>query len=263
MEITLFQGLMLSLLAFVAAWDKRWESFFLFRPIMVGTLAGLILGDVTTGLKAGAIAELSYLGLLTIGGTVPPDPLMAGMMTVVIAIRSGVSAETALGLSLPFALLMQWFVIAEQSLASVNNKYLENALKERKLKKFIRLVFLPDTFMTLGYALITFLSVYVMQDAITSFVSAFPEWLSNGFSIAGGILPAVGLGLLLTVMVNKDNWPFLIIGFFAMTTLNVGNVLPIALIATAVAYLIFLRDKKQDEIKDLVENNGGGENDGI
>ena len=98
MEITLFQGLMLSLLAFVAAWDKRWESFFLFRPIMVGTLAGLILGDVTTGLKAGAIAELSYLGLLTIGGTVPPDPLMAGMMTVVIAIRSGVSAETALGL---------------------------------------------------------------------------------------------------------------------------------------------------------------------
>lgn len=263
MEITLFQGLMLSLLAFVAAWDKRWESFFIFRPIMVGTIAGMILGDTVTGLKAGAIAELSYLGLLTIGGTVPPDPLMAGMMTVVIAIRSNVSPETALGLSLPFALLMQWFVIAEQSLASINNRYLEKALKDRNLKKFIRLVFLPDTFMTLGYALITFLSVFVMQDAITGFVNSFPEWLSNGFSIAGGILPAVGLGLLLTVMVNKENWAFLILGFFAMTTLNVENVLPIAAIAAAVAYLIYLRDKKEDNLLELAKNNNGGEQDGI
>lgn len=263
MKITLFQGLLLSLLAFIAAWDKRWESFFLFRPIMIGTITGIILQDINTGLKAGAITELSYLGLLTIGGTVPPDPLMAGLMTTVIAIRSGVTAEAALGLSLPFALLMQWFVIAEQSLASINNKYLENALQEKNIHKFIRLIFLPDTCMTLGYAIVTFLSVYVAQDAITSFVTAFPEWLSNGFQIAGGILPAVGLGLLLTVMVNKENWPFLIIGFFAMTTLNIANVLPVALLATAVAYLIFLRDKKLDKIEELASNNYGGEQDGI
>ena len=60
--------------------------------------------------EAGAIAELSYLGLTTVGGTVPPNALIAGLMTVVLAYKSGVSAETALGLSLPFALLMQWIV---------------------------------------------------------------------------------------------------------------------------------------------------------
>ena len=48
-----------------------------------------------------------------------------------------------------------------------------------------------------------------------------------------------------------------------MTTLNVQNVLPIALIATAVAFLIFSRDKKQDAIQEMVENNVGGEQDGI
>ena len=35
---------------------------------------GLVLGDWKLGLEAGAIAELSYLGLTTVGGTVPPNP---------------------------------------------------------------------------------------------------------------------------------------------------------------------------------------------
>ena len=265
MQINLMQGIMLSILAFIAAWDKRWESFFLFRPISVGFFAGIILGDVRTGLTAGAIAELSYLGLLTIGGTVPPDPLMAGLMTVVIAIRSGVNAETALGLSLPFALLMQWFIIAEQSIAALINAQIENALRNNDLKRFKRLVFVPDTVMTLGYAVITFLATYVMQDAISSFVQSFPGWLTSGFELAGGLLPAVGLGLLLTVMANRENWPFLVIGFIAMTVLNVENVLPIALVAAAVAYLICLNDKKQDELEEKMQNAefGGSENDGI
>jgi len=248
MQISLVQGLLLSLLAFVAAWDKRWESFFLFRPISIGFFAGIILGNVSTGLMTGAIAELSYLGLLTIGGTVPPDPLMAGMMTTVIAVRSGVDPKTALGLSLPFALLMQWFIIAEQSLASVINVQIEEALRQNNLKKFVRLVFVPDTIMTLGYAIFTFLATYVMQDAIAQFVEKFPGWLTAGFELAGGLLPAVGLGLLLTVMINEDNAAFLVIGFVAMTCLNLENVLPIALVAAAVAFLIFLRDKRQDAI---------------
>ncbi|MCI5773644.1 MAG: PTS sugar transporter subunit IIC [Erysipelotrichaceae bacterium] len=265
MQITLFQGLMLAILAFIVAWDKRWESFFAFRPIIVGTCVGIILGDLNTGLYAGAITELSYLGLTTVGGTVPPDPLMAGIMTTVIAIRSGVSPEAALGLSLPFALLMQWYTIAEQSIASLINSKLEGALNANNIKKFSKLVFVPDLFMTLGYAVVTFLSVYVMQDAITAFVNGFPIWLTHGFEIAGGVLPAVGLGNLLTIMINKDNWPFIIFGFVAMTVLSLSNVLPIALVAVGLIFLIYKRDISQDKIAEAITNigNGGGEDDGI
>lgn len=134
MSVTLLQGLILSLIVFAFAWDARWECFFVFHPIIICFVTGLVLGDWKLGLEAGAIAELSYLGLTTVGGTVPPNALIAGLMTVVLAYKSGVSAETALGLSLPFALLMQWIVIACQSLFSGFNVKVEQAKNKMTLK---------------------------------------------------------------------------------------------------------------------------------
>ena len=134
MSVTLLQGLILALIVFAFAWDARWECFFVFHPIIVCFVTGLVLGDWKLGLEAGAIAELSYLGLTTVGGTVPPNALIAGLMTVVLAYKSGVSAETALGLSLPFALLMQWIVIACQSLFSGFNVKVEQAIKQNDIK---------------------------------------------------------------------------------------------------------------------------------
>lgn len=77
MQITLIQGLLIALVVFICAADKHMETFMWFRPLVVAFFTGIILGDISLGLKAGAIAELSYLGLLTVGGTVPPDPLFA------------------------------------------------------------------------------------------------------------------------------------------------------------------------------------------
>ncbi|MCD8028524.1 MAG: PTS sugar transporter subunit IIC [Erysipelotrichaceae bacterium] len=94
MEITLFQGLLLMLVGFICALDEQWEAFYWFRPMVVAFLAGIVLGDVSLGVSCGAVAELSYLGLLTVGGTVPPNALMAGMMTTVIAYTTGQSMIT-------------------------------------------------------------------------------------------------------------------------------------------------------------------------
>ena len=73
MQITLVQGLLIALLVFICAFDKHMETFMWFRPLVVAFFTGIILGDVRLGMQAGAVAELSYLGLLTVGGTVPPD----------------------------------------------------------------------------------------------------------------------------------------------------------------------------------------------
>lgn len=49
MEITLAQGIGLALMAIVVGVDFWLEGFFIFRPIIVSTLTGLILGDLTLG----------------------------------------------------------------------------------------------------------------------------------------------------------------------------------------------------------------------
>lgn len=85
MEISLVEGLLIMLIALVAGLDFWLEAFFIFRPIIVSTLTGLVLGDLVTGLAVGGIAELTFAGLTPAGGTQPPNPILSGVMAVVIA----------------------------------------------------------------------------------------------------------------------------------------------------------------------------------
>lgn len=161
------------------------------------------IGRLETWFGSRSNSRIVLLRLTTVGGTVPPNALIAGLMTVVLAYKSGVSAETALGLSLPFALLMQWIVIACQSLFSGFNVKVEQAIKQNDIKKFKFYVFLPEIILTSLYAVVAFLSTYALQNVLSKFVNSFPEFVSHGFEIAGGLLPGLGLALLLKVMVKK------------------------------------------------------------
>jgi len=96
-------------------------------------------------------------------------------------------------------------------------------------------------------------------------VDSFPTWFIHGFEIAGGLLPGVGLALLLVVMLKKQNVAYLFIGFIMATFLNVGNVLPIAIVAGAIAFISFQNDMKDKKFEEALEaaKLGGSQNDGI
>lgn len=247
MEITLVQGLLLALVGFVCAIDQVFEAFYWFRPLVVSFFAGIMLGDMQLGIACGAVSELSYLGLLTVGGTVPPDPLMAGMMTVVIAYTTGQSADAALGLSLPFALLAQWLGIFFNTVyVSVAHKC-DSYAAEGNAKGLNRTVWAALFIKAGAVALLVFLCSFALQGPIQTFVNSFPVWLVHGFEVAGGILPAVGLGLLLMVMLKSSNIAYLFLGFIMATFLDLPNVLPIAIAAACLAYINFVHEKKADE----------------
>ena len=76
MEITLMQGILIMLVVFICAFDKPMEAFMWFRPLVVAFFTGLCFGDVRLGLSAGAVTELSYLGLLTVEAPHRPIPCL-------------------------------------------------------------------------------------------------------------------------------------------------------------------------------------------
>ena len=80
MEITLLQGILLTIMTIIVGLDFFLEAFFIFRPLIVSTLTGLILGDITLGLKVGALIELAFAGLTPAGGTQPPNPVFACLL---------------------------------------------------------------------------------------------------------------------------------------------------------------------------------------
>lgn len=265
MEITLVQGLLLLLVGAICGMDQCWEAFYWFRPMVVSFFAGIVLGDVQLGIACGAVAELSYLGLLTVGGTVPPDPLMAGMMTVVIAYTTGQSPEAAIGLSLPFALLAQWVGIMWNTVFVGLAHRGDKLAAEADTAGFRKTVYFGIAVKTLGTGLLVFLCSYALQAPIQTFVNSFPTFLIHGFEVAGGILPAVGLGLLLMVTLKVRNAPYLFLGFVMATFLSMPNVLPIAVVGVALAYINYMHEKRADEVAALATAKAidGGDEDGI
>ena len=85
MDVPLTQGLLIALWAMISGLDCWLQAFFIFRPIIVCTITGLILGDLQLGVIAGGLTELAFAGLTPAGGTQPPNTVLCGIMTVVIA----------------------------------------------------------------------------------------------------------------------------------------------------------------------------------
>lgn len=239
MEITLMQGIGLALMAIVVGLDFWLEALFIFRPIIVSTLTGMILGDLQLGLICGGITELAFAGLTPAGGTQPPNPVLAGVMSVVIAYTTGQEPAAAMALSLPFSFLMQYVILFCYSAFSFFMKGADQAAENADVKSIYRTNIICTCIIAALYAIIVFLCAYVAQDAMKAFVEMLPAWLTHGFEVAGGMLPAVGFAMLLKTMLKVEFVPYLLIGFVIACFLDFSNLLPIAVVGVALALLVY------------------------
>ena len=263
MEITLMQGIGLAIMAIIVGVDFWLEGLFIFRPIIVSTLTGLILGDVQLGLLTGGITELAFAGLTPAGGTQPPNPVLAGVMSTVIAYTTKTEASGAMALALPFSFLMQYIILFCYSTFSFFMKGADKAAEEADTAKIVKINMTCTAIIALLYGIIVFLCAYVAQDAMKAFVEILPEWLTHGFEVAGGILPAVGFAMLLKVMLKGEFVPYLLIGFVIACFLDFSNLLPIAVVGVDLALFVFNIEKGVKAgvaVKNTVEED---EEDGI
>jgi len=269
MQISLIQGLLLALAAIIIGIDYWLEAFFIFRPLIVSTITGIILGDVKLGLQTGALTELAFAGLTPAGGTQPPNPVLAGFMSTVIAYTSGVNAEAALGLCLPFSFLMQYVILFFYSSFSFFMNGADQAAKNADVAKIKKINITTVSIVALSYGIIVFASTYLAQNLMANLVNAMPQLLIHGLEVAGGILPAIGFGMLLRVMMKTKYIPYLMIGFLAANFIEMSNLLPVALLGTAMALLDFYGVKtRKAEMSELlknetINNEGDDYNDGI
>lgn len=58
--------------AWVSLDERAWGSWAVHQPLVAGTVAGWILGDVRSGLTAGFLFQALWPGLLPIGGALLP-----------------------------------------------------------------------------------------------------------------------------------------------------------------------------------------------
>lgn len=262
-SITLLQGILLAIMAAIVGIDFWLEALFIFRPIIVCTLTGIILGDIQLGLLAGGLTELAFAGLTPAGGTQPPNPVLAGVMTTVIAYTTGKDPATAIGLALPFSFLMQYIILFYYSSFSLFMNKLDKCAENVDTNGIVKINIITTAIVAVTYGIVVFLSTYVAQDAMQALVNSMPEWLTHGFEIAGGILPAVGFGMLLKVMLKKQFIPYLLIGFFVACFIKFSNLLPVAVVGTAFALFTYNLDKDREKLVKSSSSEGDDFSEGI
>ena len=75
-------------------------------------------------------------------------------------------------------------------------------------------------------------------DVVNAILSVVPAWFTKGLSLAGGLLPVIGMGALLTYMPAKQYFSFLAIGFVLSAYLGL-SILPVAILGGAAAYEVY------------------------
>lgn len=104
-EIGIIQILLLSVWAFLSINEMLGPYLGLWhRPLIAGFGAGLILGDIQTGLFVGATLEMMSLGVHSYGGAVVPDYTTGAILGVTFGYLTG-SYESGIALGVPIALL--------------------------------------------------------------------------------------------------------------------------------------------------------------
>lgn len=99
-----------------------------------------------------------------------------------------------------------------------------------------------------------FLAIYFGSTYVENINSSMPAWLSNGLKIAAGILPAIGMAMLLKMMNLKKYWPFLLLGFILAVYLQL-NVLAVSLLGLSIAASIYLYSKKNSDNQFNIEKS--------
>ena len=66
------------------------------RPVVMGPLVGIALGDIQTGLVVGGTLQLAFMGNMAIGAAIPPEITAGGVLGTAFAITSGSARRSPL-----------------------------------------------------------------------------------------------------------------------------------------------------------------------
>jgi D-glucosaminate-specific PTS system IIC component len=208
------------------------------QPVFMALPIGIVMGDDPTAMIIGGSIQLVYLGMLSAGAQLPADECFAGAIAIPIALKTGMSPEMAVTFAIPFGILgvflNQLYMTSTATFFHMADRYAEECNT--------RGIWLCATVwpLLLRFALTfppAFLANMYGPDVVTAFLDAIPEWLMHGFSVAGGVLPALGFALTMFVIGKKQFLPFFIIGFFAVQYLGL-DIMATAIFGACTAVLI-------------------------
>ncbi|MCL2367155.1 MAG: PTS sugar transporter subunit IIC [Oscillospiraceae bacterium] len=213
----------------------------LYSPLFAGIVTGLVLGDLSTGLLVGGTLQLLTLGVATYGGATVPDFLSGSIMGTAFAIITGQGFEFGIALAVPIGmLLMQLDVFGRMTNVIFQHRADRAAARGnwRSVETSNMLGMIP---WTLTRMIPVFVGLFFGETVVLAINDVIPVWLMAGLRYAGGILPAMGMALLMRMLPFKKFLPYYILGFVIMGYVAGITILGVSLVGLALALIYMAR----------------------
>lgn len=228
------QALLIAIWAGIAGVDMFNGLTHLHRPLVTGAVVGLILGDLQTGLIAGATLELVWMGMVPLAGAQPPNVVVGGIIGTAFAILAKQDPNVAVGIAVPFAVAAQAMITILFTIMSPVMHKADKYADESNTNGIEKINYFALAGLFAFYAIIAFLPIYAGADKAQAIVEMLPPVFIEGLGIAGGMMPAIGFAMLLKIMLKKEYVGFMILGFVLVTYMQLP-ILAVALVGLSIA----------------------------
>lgn len=248
---------LLASLAYFISYAFNWliGQCMLERPIIVGTITGLLFGDITTGIILGGALEAVYMGVVNIGGATAAEPVSATVMAVAFAITSGLGQAEAIALAIPVGLVFNSMFSIFLLLGTPFQPWYIKVCEEGDTKGLTPLVLAGWFFQYFVRTIVIFVLVYLGAEVVETFLTNLPAGVMRGLGTVANMLGAVGMAVLMKMLINKENIGFLFVGFILAKYLNLPAIV-VAIIAIVVAVTIAFSEKQILDLRNLVKQGG-------
>ncbi|MFC4771078.1 PTS mannose/fructose/sorbose/N-acetylgalactosamine transporter subunit IIC [Enterococcus hermanniensis] len=239
----LVTALLIGLIGFLGPMDFAIGSNLLNRPLIMGPLVGLVLGDLTQGIIIGASLELIFMGAVSVGAYLPPDVIVGGVLGTAFAISLGKGVGAAITIAMPIAMLS----LAVGNLMSIIfpmiAHYGDRAAKEGKAGGITLSMWSIGLLECLRRGVLCFAGFYLGSAQIEKVLNTIPDKIISGLEVSANLLPAIGFAILLQMILSKPIIPYFFLGFLLSSYLKVP-VLGVALFGLILVFIMTKNNAK-------------------
>lgn len=239
----LYEAIVVALIVFLTVGGQELLGFtMLGRPIVIGPLVGLLLGDIQTGLMIGASLETIFMGVVNIGGASSAEPGLATALAAAFAINLGGGVEVALPIAIPLGIIgLQVKTLLYVAVVGPFASRFDKFAAEGNEKGIVRLHFGLWGLQWAIYSLIPFFAILFGSKATQRVLEMIPDVIIHGLSVAGNLLPAVGMAMLMKILWDNHVSAFYFLGFLIVAYFKVP-LIAVAVLAIIVAATVAQRD---------------------
>jgi PTS system mannose-specific IIC component len=230
------------IVAFLAGVEGILDEFEFHQPLVACTLIGLVTGHLPECLILGGSLQMIALGWANIGAAVSPDAALAAVASAIILVLGGQGTkgvDTAIAVAVPLAVAGLFLTMVVRTISVAVVHQMDRAAETANFRMIEVWQLIAIALQGLRIAIPAMALCFIPANVVQGFLQSMPAWLTDGMSIGGGMVVAVGYAMVINMMATPEVWPFLIIGFCLAA---IGDLTLIALGAIGICIaLIYLK----------------------